>query len=132
MLHTKCGRGDCPGRCTFARTGTFIIPHPTQFCQEKSCTNFTPIFSRNFVQHYYLLFAIGCGIILLSVGGMATEPPTKKFQKSLKKLLTNRTECDIIRLSIREWELYLKTPKKIQKSLKKVLTNQTKYYIICM
>ena len=117
MPHKKCGRGECPGRCTFARTGTFIIPHPTQFCQEKSCTNFTLIFSRNFVQHYYLLFALWYGIILLLVGGMATAHRRKKFEK----LLTNRTECDIIRLSIREWELRLKTPKKISKKFEKSL-----------
>ena len=119
MPHTKCGRGDCPGRCTFARTGTFIIPHPTQFCQEKSCTNFTPIFSRNFVQHYHLKFTIGCGIILLSVGGMATEPPTKKFQKSLKKLLTNGLNYDII-VNVRWGKQPTKPNKKIKKFKKRL------------
>lgn len=77
-------------------------------------------FSRNpgmFVQHYHLIFALGCAIILLSVGGMATEPPIKNFKKSLKKLLTNGLNYDII-VNVR-WGKQPTKPNKKNKKIQK-------------
>ena len=84
-----------------------------------------------FVQHYHLHFTLGCAIILLSVGGMATEPPTKKFLKKFKKSLTNGLNYDII-VNVRWGKQPTKPNKKNKKNSKKGLTNSTEYDIICM
>lgn len=82
-----------------------------------------------FVQHYGLQFALECAIILLSVGGMATAHRTKKFQKKLKKCLTNGLNYDII-VNVRWGKQPTKPTKKNKKIQKKGLTNSTEYDII--
>lgn len=56
----------------------------------------------------------------------------KKFEKSLKKGLTNKAKCDIIKIQSRETNLENQkiTQKKIQKISKKGLTNKQKCDII--
>ena len=81
-----------PGRAA-RQAQLFIIPYSTPFCQVEKLTTFTQTFCVFCLLH----FPVGSGILTLFLRERAKTKSQKDFEKNLKKLLTNLTECAIMK-----------------------------------